>query len=132
MINSHLLPTSHIWATTKRAGEIESLHSVSTRIRHATKVSRVGLACQSSTNQCSVGKGDRCCQLPHNLQRMPYLLDIDMDIFQSRSDASMPQQILNNVKVALGLLHQISCDGVSKTVRAYVNSELTTQGRVET
>ena len=51
MIDRHLLPAGHNVATKERGGDIESLHLVSIPILHAPKVSRVGLACQSSANQ---------------------------------------------------------------------------------
>ena len=57
---------------------------------------------------------------------MPYLLNIHMDIFKGRGDASVPQQVLDDVKVALGLLHQISSDSVSEPVRTYVHAKLAT------
>lgn len=45
---------------------------------------------------------------------MPHLLNIHMNIFQGRGDNSVPQQVLEDVKVALGLLHQIGSDRMPK------------------
>lgn len=43
----------------------------------------------------------------------------------------MPQEVLDDVQIALGLPHQVSSNRMPETVRAHVDPKLSTERRVE-
>ena len=44
----------------------------------------------SAANQQAEGDGDGRWQLSHHLQCLPHLINVHVDVFQGRRDASMP------------------------------------------
>lgn len=62
------------------------------------EVCRVGLACQSAANHCSVGKADGRSQLPHDFQIMTHFLNVEV------KEASAPPSIITIWRLQMGCL----------------------------
>lgn len=62
---------------------------------------------------------------------MSDLLNVNVDKFQDRRKASVPQPILDDREIALGLLHQTGSDSLPETMRAHMHPKLATQRGVE-
>lgn len=103
--DSRIPPPSGAWDRGKRAlTEVlavltpDLIVCFSSRNGSRHEVCRVGLACQSAANHCSVGKADGRSQLPHDFQIMTHFLNVEV------KEASAPPSIITIWRLQMGCL----------------------------